>query len=218
MNGYFYPTPDAADQREAIQSALDEARALGRGTVVIEGDRTVDGTLYIGDYTTVVLKDGVLNTTNKELPLFKNYNTLLPRGRTLYGMQTGISIIGDGATLKGRIELTNVIDFTLEGLTFTEVGCGISLAYATGGRLIDLKFRDVGRCIDCGIGTRNCYFDGIEALGESDSITFSSERISGRVVYYFGPDTKNNIVRGLRSSTAITISGEWCQDIITENS
>ena len=156
MNGYFYPDKNAANQREEIQAALDEARINGRGTVVIEGDRTVDGTLYIGDNTTVILKNCLLSTTNKVLPLFKNYNTLLPRGRTLYGMQKSISIIGESGVLSGKIDFTNIIDFTVESVTFSDVGCGIFLAYATGGRLIDLKFQDVGTCIYCGIGTRNC--------------------------------------------------------------
>ena len=215
MNGYFYPKKDANDQRYEIQSALDEAKRLGRGTVIIEGDFQVDGTLYISDYTTLVIKNGSLSAKDKSVPLIKNSNCLLPRTRTLFGTQKGIYILGEeNAVISGMIELTNLQDFTVKGINFKDAETAISTAYISAGRFDTLAFDNVKSCIKCEIGTRNSYFMDITCNGESESISFSSDRIEGRVVYYYGPDVKNNLIRGLKASTAVTVNGEYCKDIV----
>ena len=210
MSGYFYLKSSGDDDRLVIQSALDRSSVLGRGTVVLEGDFFVNGTLYISDYTTLIIRNGTLTALNKEEPILTNSNRLLPRIRTLFGTQKGISILGENGCISGKTELVNVCDFLMRGIKICDVDEGVFLAYATGGRLIDLCFFDVKSCINAAIGTRNCYFFDINISGEEHSIRFSSNRVDGAVVYYFGPDVTNNIVRGLKSEKAPEILGEWC--------
>ena len=210
-DGYFYPTAEKSGA-DAIQDALDKAKAHGRGTVIIEGDWEIDGTLYVSDSTTLLFRGATLRAKDEEKPLITNSNRTRPRGKTLFGTQRGISIIGKG-NLFGHIELSNVEDFLIKDLSFYGRGAGVILSYSTGGRLLSLDFHGVRRCILAGIGTRNCFFSNLSAEGEEESILFCSDRMPDRVVNYFGPDVKNNTVRGLLGKEP-KIRGEYCFDIV----
>ena len=212
MNGYIYPER-GENGRAAIQSALDSAEKSGRGTVVLSGEWTLDGTLYIGESTTLLLEGAALVAEDTAKPVITNSNRIRPRGKTLFGTQRGLSVIGKGV-IKGRIDLVNVEDFTVSGLRFEGGESGIILSYATGGRLFDLEFVGAERCILAGVGTRNCFFSDICSEGERESIVFCSDKMADRVVNYFGVDVKNNIVRGLSSKEPIKIFGDFCRDII----
>jgi hypothetical protein len=212
VRGYFYLKSSGKDDRLAIQNALDSCSNLGRGTVVLEGDFLVKGTLYISDYTTLIIRNGTLCAFDKEETLLTNSNRLRPRIRTLFGTQRGISILGENGRVSGKTELVNVSDFLVRGITFVDTQVGIFLAYVTGGRLSDIDFCGVKSCIKAAIGTRNCYFCNIRASGDEHSISFSSDRVDGSVVYYYGPDVTNNIVRGVKSDKAPEIFGEWCKN------
>ena len=212
MNGYFYPQREEGDRAD-LQRALDSAERLGRGTVVLSGDWTLDGTVYIGENTTLLLEGATLRGTGGDFPLITNSNRARPRGKTLFGTQRGISILGSGEVF-GRIDLVNVEDFTLSALSFTGQDSGVILSYATGGRLTSLAFSGSDCCILAGIGTRNCFFSDISTKGERRSLVFCSDRMSDRVVNYFGPDVKNNVVRGLCASAEVEILGDYCRDIL----
>jgi hypothetical protein len=212
MNGYFYPNKNI-DSRAAVQAALDEAAKIGRGIVVLEGEWEVDGTLYISDNTTLLLKGADLTAKNKNLPLITNSNRTRPRGKTLFGTQARIAVIGEGV-ISGMIELVNVADFIISGVTMKDTPCAINLSYVTAGRVQGLRFEGVECCILAGIGTRNCYFTDISAIGEGESIRFCSDRIPGKVVNYFGPDVKNNTVRGIDAKSPVSIYGDYCYDIV----
>ena len=212
MNGYFYPQK-GSDDRASIQSALDSAALAGRGTVILTGEWNVDGTLYISDHTTLLFDGATLGGKGGVSPLLTNSNRLLPRGKTLFGTGRGISVIGNGKIL-GTVDLVNTEDLLISGICFEGEESGVILSYSSGGRIINLEFNRARRCILAGIGTRNCYFENLRTEGEEESIVFSSDRMSDRVVNYFGPDVNNNIVRGLSSRTPVRIIGEYCRDIL----
>lgn len=216
MMGYIYVKRDTVCDRTAIQNALDEAAKLGRGTVILEGDFSVNGSLYVSDNTTVIIKNGTLSALDKSIPLIINSNCLLPRTRTLYGMQEGITITGENGCISGKIELFNVSDFSIGNLSFKSCEEAVSTAYVSGGQMHSLRFDDVKTCITAAIGTRNCTFTNITTEGENESIVFSSSRLENRWVNYFGPDVNNNIVRGLQSSHLPKIIGEYCYDILID--
>ncbi len=214
VRGCFYLKSSGNDDRLAIQNALDCCSNFGRGTVVLEGDFFVKGTLYISDYTTVIIRNGTLSALDKKEPLLTNSNRLLPRTRTLFGTQKGISILGENGCVSGKTELVNVSDFLVRGIKFLDTEEGVFLAYVTGGRLLDIDFCGVKSCIRAAIGTRNCYFSNIKTSKEEHSISFSSDRVDGCVVYYYGPDVTNNIVREIKSDKAPKSFGEWCKNNI----
>ena len=211
MYGYLYPER-SANGRASIQAALDGAAATGRGTVVLTGEWTVNGTLYMSDGVTLLFEGATLNKTEGDFPVITNLNRTRPRGKTLFGTQRGLAIIGEGV-IRGEVEFVNVQDFTVSGISFENTPCGVGLYYSTGGRLTGLKFKDTELCILAGAGTRNCILTDISAEGEGESVRFSSVRVPGRVVNYFGPDVYNNIVRGLNASAEVTLVGEYCYDI-----
>ena len=215
MNGYIYAKRNTACDRTAIQNALDEAARLNRGTVILEGDFSVNGTLYISDNTHLIIKNGTLSALDKSILLLTNSNCLLPRTRTMLGKQEGIGISGDNGCINGKIELFNVRDFSIRDLTFKSTETAILLAYASCGHLNNLCFNGVDNCIIAAIGTRNCTFTDINSVDEKESIVFSSIRLpESRRVNYFGPDVNNNIVRGLKSDRLPSIIGNYCYDIL----
>ena len=216
MSGYIYAKRNTACDRDAIQDALDEAARLGRATVILEGDFKVNGTLYISDNTHLIIKNGTLSSADKSLLLLTNSNCLLPRTRTLFGTQQGITISGENGFVSGKIEFFNVRDFSISNLSFRDLDEAIRLAYVSCGHMHSLSFSDVKKCITAAIGTRNCTFTDIISEGETESIVFSSERLENRWVNYFGPDVNNNIVRGLKTNHSPSIIGNFCYDILIE--
>ena len=214
MNGYIYAKRNTGCDRTAIQDALNEAARLGRGTVILEGDFSVNGTLHISDNTHLIIKNGTLYSTDSSL-LLTNSNCLLPRTRTLFGTQEGITVSGENGCVSGKIEFFNVRDFSINDLSFKNCESSITLAYATCGHLKNLIFCSVNKCITAAIGTRNCTFTDIKTLDAKESIVFSSVRLpESRRVNYFGPDVNNNVVIGLISDCKPSVIGDWCYDIL----
>ncbi|HBJ18470.1 MAG TPA: hypothetical protein DDY70_01815 [Clostridiales bacterium] len=210
--GYIFPDPTASDPTSELQLAADRAGEIG-GILCLRGTWHLSDTVYLHAETSVRLEDAAL-FSDSGAPIFKNSVVRTVRERTKLGCQSGISLYGKDSTLYGAIELFNVRNFTIDGLTFSGAGAKLTLMYASGGEVRHLSFSGADTAIECKICTRNCFFTDIHAEGGETLFLFDSERLpAARRVNYAGPDVKNIIVRDA-SGGEIRTAGDYGSDLV----
>ncbi len=210
--GYVVPDNTAPDATEELQRAADRAAHLG-GVLRITGTWHLSDAVYLHENTSVRLENAQLFAA-AGVPLFRNSVVRTVRERTKLGCQSGISYYGKESTLHGAIELFNVKNVVFDTLSFEGADASLVLMYASGVDARHLTFRGTVSCIQCNIGTRNCFFTDIRAQGAKTLFRFASERLpNARRVNYAGPDVRNIIVRDAVGAENVTV-GAYCRDIL----
>lgn len=207
----------------AIQNAVETAKRSGEGMVVIEnGEWIIEKPVCLYDNIHIHIENARLTVSDNCKCAFENYNISLPRVRSIYGRQKGITISGSGdATICGKqgIYFYNIGDLSISGLCFEKCEKALELVYANHFRISDLKFKECLQGLNICVGSRNGFIHDFEGECDKWAVLFdSSER--DEVVYYNGPQVENHIVRSISVSCneKVRICGEDVKFIEIEKS
>ena len=184
----------------SIQKAIDEANASGECMVVIEGGIwNVDEPVRLHSDIHVHLENASLIASDGCKRVFVNHNITLPRVRTIYGRQKGITISGtENACISAEcgIYLYNAGDFIIEGLSFSGCKNAVELVYANHFRIFDLDFQKCCNGVNIRAGSRNGFVNNLTGECLENALIFDS-REGEEIVNYNGPQVENYVVRDI---------------------
>ena len=186
---------------DAIQNAVETAKTSGECMVVIEnGEWIIDVPIRLYDNIHIHIENARLVVSDNCKCAFENYNISLPRVRSLYGRQKGITISGVGdASICGKqgVYFYNVGDFSISGLCFENCEKALELVYTNHFRIFDLKFKKCSQGVNVCVGSRNGFVRDLEGECCKWAVLFDSSERDEEIVYYNGPRVENHIVRGI---------------------
>ena len=116
LRGYVTPEDFEGTDTERIQKAFDASNEYDIGRVVLNGDYTVDKTVWIYPMTDIVLEGAVL-TALGDFPILANKNLSEPDKHTYSFQDKYITIRGNGRFV-GDVMLYNAFHVNIDGIEF----------------------------------------------------------------------------------------------------
>lgn len=203
MNGYVTAAKNTGNDRQAIQTAIDQAKKQDTGTVVIpEGEWILDGSLRIpGDFH-LILDGAVLRNGSEEGTLLCNSHANEDYGRQIYYAQEHITISGrNGAKLiGGGILLSNVSFSKVEGLEICETSKFAVLLLSTMAvKIQNMTFTDCDNAVALGVGVRDGFFLDLKGNVKYHFFVMSDFLFEERRRFHRDHTVFNHIVRNVQA-------------------
>lgn len=115
LRGYVTPNDFEGSDAEKIQKALDTAKEKDICKVIIEGEYTVDKTLYIPALMHIYFKNAKVSAKG-DFPLFRNTAFNLTAG---YSFEENLFCLnGENSVIDGETQFYNAQKIVIEDLTF----------------------------------------------------------------------------------------------------